>query len=228
MKLNQILSFLIIVSSLISMGCTSSLVYSPTINLPVRPMTQKQAQFLGGVGYFPETRPEVTKEKTAFGGEATFRMALCDHYSLQFKGWKDLSENRRDDRFGFSFGTMAIVKNSPNYKLSISPTAALVFGDGSLEGGGAGMPFSFWFTKFNSVNLYASVNPVFGVRAQVREKREWGWGIITNIGTSILVKNHLTINLELSSVKQVNVYEDKRNNFLCPSVNIGYLFHGKK
>lgn len=213
--------------SLFLVGCTESLIYSPSMNLPPRPLKGGQSQFLAGAGYFPETRPFKSPEKTAYGGEATFRFALCEHFSIQAKGWKDFSDNFAAERIGLSGSVIAMLNDSSNFRYGIMPTGALLFGGGELDGGGGGIPICFWFTRYHPIDIYATITPAFGIKDIAAEKKQWGWGVLLNAGTAIIFNDCLTLNLEFSGIKQVNEYEGRKDYFICPSLNIGYFFRGQ-
>jgi len=203
-------------------GCTQSLIYSPFVNLPPRPLVKKQTHIQAGVGYYPETRPHKAPDKTAAGGEASFRVAICDHFTLQGKAWKDLSDYNAD-RWGASMSNIAMLNGPSDFRLGLMPTAAFAFGLGELQGGGGALRLCLWFTRYDPLDFYASLGPAFGIRGDGSSNRKWGWGVLGNVGAAVLVKDHLSINLELSGIKQVNEYEDKNNYFVCPSVSIGYV-----
>jgi hypothetical protein len=97
-------------------SCVPSLVYSPSINLPPKPLEKDETQILGGVGYFPETRPDMVTNKMAFGGEATIRYAFSNSYSMQIEGWYDFSNNIEDGRWGLSLAGIIVFNDSSYYR----------------------------------------------------------------------------------------------------------------
>jgi len=217
-----IFSFLLFVF-IFATGCPPSLVYSPSANLPPRPLKKGQVHFLGGIGMFPEVRPHEVEYKTAIGGEATLRFALSDYFTLQAKGWLDLSANVDFSRYGFSISNIIMFNNDKSpLRIGIMPTGALLFGSG-LEGGGGALPICLWFPGYKSTNFYVSLGPGFGLRT-TGDNSQWGWGILLNVGTSILVSNHLTLNFEISGILQKNEYENVSDFIISPSFNLGLLF----
>jgi hypothetical protein len=125
-------------------GCPPSMVCSPSVNLPPRPLKSGQGQFLAGFGMFPEARPHEVGGDTAMGGEATIRFALSDYFSLQTKGWLDLSSNVDFTRYGFSVSTIILFNSDrSSYRIGIMPTGAFLLslqGFGGFEGGGGVLP----------------------------------------------------------------------------------------
>jgi hypothetical protein len=229
MYLKVVLFILLIFIFIFTTGCPPSLVYSPSANLPPRPLKKGQLQLLGGIGLFPEARPHDVGSKTAIGGEATFRFALSDYFTLQAKGWLDFSGNVDFSRYGFSISSIVMFNDDKSlYRLGIMPTGALLFSTGGLDcgigGGGGALPICLWFPEYKELNFYISFGPGFGIRNLPVEDNKWGWGILLNLGTSILISNHFTLNLEFSGVFQKNEYEHISDFILSPSFNLGVLF----
>ncbi len=218
----KLVLFPIILSVLIS-GCVPSLVYSPSINLPPKPLNKNDFQILGGVVYLPETQPNRMEEKLAFGGEATFRYGFSNNYSMQFKSWYDLSNKMEEKRWGMSLGSIIVFNDSSNYRFGIMPNLAFAAFDNSIEGGGGYIPFIFWINNYDPINFYIAAGPVLGIRDITEENNEWGWGIILNVGSGIII-NNITLNIEFSGIKQVNEYSGKEDYFFSPSINLGYIF----
>ena len=207
-------------------GCaTQSVIYSPTCNLPPKPLEQGDVQFLCGIGEMPEARPHKSKEETAKGFEGTFRIAAFDWLSLQIKYWKDISDNDKVSRNGYAFSTIFIPKKDLyNFDIGIMPEAIFLYGDGSCLGGGGMLRLCTWAPNISIIHIYGSLGYGYGVHDAYDVGDKWGWLIVGNIGSSILLFDHITFNLELSAVKQYNNYEDLNDHFLIPSWNVGIKF----
>ncbi len=228
MKIRKIRFVISCIVLILLTGCASSLVYSPSMNLSPKPLKKGQSQALAGVGYFPETRPKYTEHKTAEGGEATFRFALCDHFAMQFKGWKDLSDNLDVSRYGASFSFIGMLNDSSKVRFGLIPTGAFLFSGSDCDAGGGGLFMGIWYNYFKHVDFYSVVGPAAGAKNLNAEDKQWGWGLFLNVGTAVTVGEHLTFNLELAGIKQKNEYEHVRDYFLCPSINIGYIMERSK
>lgn len=216
--------FLLLLLTLLVNSCVPSLVYSPSINLPPKPLQKEEVQILGGVGYFPESLPDKTPTKMAFGGEATIRYGFSNSYSMQMKGWYDFSDNVEAKRWGLSIASIIVFNDSSNYRFGLMPNLAMVFADNSLEGGGGSLPLTFWFNKYDPLNIYLGLGPIVGLRDVTNELNQWGWGIMLNAGIGVLIENSFTLNLEFAMIKQVNEHNGKKDYFFSPSLNVGYIF----
>jgi hypothetical protein len=204
------------------------MVYSPSVNLPPRPLKSGQGQFIAGFGLFPEARPHEVGSSTAIGGEATIRFALSDYVALQTKGWLDLSGSVDFTRYGFSISSIIMFNSDrSSYRIGIMPTGALLFSTGScgaLEGGGGVLPICLWFPNYKELSFYVALGPGFGTRNFPMEDNQWGWGILLNVGTSIFLSDHFTMNLEVSGILQNNEYENLSDFIVAPTLNLGLLF----
>ena len=205
-------------------SCVPSLVYSPSINLPPKPLEKEEAQILGGVGYLPETQPDRVSSKIVFGGEATVRYGFSDSYSMQIEGWYDFSDNVEQGRWGLSLAGILVFNDSSNYRFGLMPIFAAALDDNSVEGGGCYIPMTLWINHLDPINFYTAVGPAVGIRDITDENNQWGWGIILNAGCAVLFDNNITLNLEVAIIKQVNEYKGKQDYFFSPSINIGYIF----
>ena len=83
-------------------GCTS-LVYSPSMQLPIQPLKKEQVQAGVGMVLLPETRPLPAEQKTAFGVEGFVRYGFNDKFSMQVRYWNDVHSAGDANRAGFSF-----------------------------------------------------------------------------------------------------------------------------
>lgn len=205
-------------------GCVPSLVYSPSINLPPKPLEKEDVQVLGGVGYFPETQPDRVDSKMSFGGETTIRYAFSNSYSMQIKGWYDFSNNGDESRWGLSLAGIVVFNDSSKYRFGLIPIFAAAVADNSVEGGGCYIPVTLWINHLDPINFYAATGPVIGIRDISDDNNQWGWGLILNAGCCIFFSNNITLNLEFAFVKQVNEYKSKQDYFFSPSINVGYIF----
>ncbi len=215
--------FLILVNILFY-SCIPSLVYSPSLNLPSKPLNEDEVQLLVGVGYLPETRPEQTEPKMVIGGEASIRYGISHNLSAQIKGWKDISNSFSEVRYGFSLSSIVTISRSSEFIYGIFPTAAFVLEENNIEGGGGSLPVCFWYTRLYPLSLYSAFGPAFGIRNITEGNNEWGWALILNVGAALTLEDHFTINVEFAGIKQVNELNGYKSYFFSPSLNIGYVF----
>jgi hypothetical protein len=221
---NEMKKIILLVLLLSLFGCVPSLVYSPSVNLPPRPLQKEKTQVIGGAGLFPETRPDMVPHKLAIGSEATLRHAFSDRFSLQFETWIDLSNNVEQFRWGLSSAGIIALNDSSDYRIGIMPVGAICLDGQSIEGGGIFIPATLWINNLDPFFIYAATGPAIGLRDLSEGKNQWGWGIITNIGFGILINNEWTINLEFAGIRQASEFNHRTDDFFSPSLNVGYIF----
>jgi len=203
-------------------NCTPSLVYSPSVNLPAEPLKKRSVQVLGGIGFLPETREHDVGESVALGGELTFRFGISDYFTMQFKGWKDFSDNLDESRSGFSYTNIVLLNDAQSkYKVGFLPTFAFLFDGNGLEGGGAATQFGIWLPNNGVLHPYVAIGPGVGIRNLEENPKEWGWGVLTNLGLALKISEHFNLNLEVAGIAQINEFEDKSNFVVAPSLNLG-------
>ena len=215
---------LLIAAALLFAGCTPSLVYSPSINLPPEPLNAKQVQVFGGVVEMPEARPQRAPEKTARGIEGTVRVGATDWLTLQAKAWKDISENFPGvERYGVSVSTIvAQTGDLGGFRVGVMPTGVFLSTGTDWLGGGGTLPLCVWLPDLSVLHPYAAIGPGFGYHDSKDDK--WGWLIIENWGCAALLAKHFTVNAELSLEQTFNRYDKRNDSFVTWSVNGGFLF----
>jgi hypothetical protein len=110
-----------------------------------------------------------------------------------------------------------------SFRIGIMPTYALLFGSYGIDGSGGAIQICLWFPRYKSANFYVSIGPGFGRRSG-GDERQGGWGMLFNVGTSVLISNKLTLNFEVSGILQNNEYENVSDFILAPSLNLGLIF----
>ncbi len=202
-------------------SCTPSLVYSPSVNLPPAPLSKKKIQVVGGVGWLPETRPHRIGKETAVGGEFTFRYGVSDYFTMQFKGWYDLSDNIEEKRYGLSYSNIILLndKNSRT-RFGFIPTVAFAFGGRGLEGGGGAGQLVVWLPNHHKIHPYLALGPAVGIRNLEEHPKQWGWGWVLNSGVALKLSKNIAVNLEVAGIQQINKYEGRSNFVVAPSINL--------
>lgn len=216
-----------------------SMVYSPSVNLPHRPLIEGESEIgIGGV-VLVETRPHAARQRGSVGGEVLIRHGLSDKLSIGLKGWSDLESMVPGKRFRGGITAEAMVMLPPNKSLSMAlmPRAALLFSNGSAEGGGIGISAVAWFPRRGIVASHFAIGMIAGLNLGPAGDNmggwtldpdmfhaEWGYGAIGNLGVSIELVQRFTLYLELAGIVQVNVYEYTTNALFSPNAGIAWTF----
>lgn len=214
---------LILIIGLFAVCCTPSLTYSPSIHLPAQPLKKRNAQAMIGIGMLVESRPQFVDKPTAQGREIILRYGVSDYFTLQFKGWKDYSSNVKGSRSGVAYSNLILLNSEEAlFKIGFLPTGAFLFDDDGLGGGGGIFPVCIWLPAYKIIHPYFAIGPGIGIRDLTEGRRQWGWGVILNVGASLQITRHLSTNIEVARIKQVNVYENRTDYLFTPSFTAGY------
>ncbi len=215
---------LALAAALAAAGCTRSMVYSPSVNLPPEPLEAKEIQVMAGVVEMPEVRPQEAPEKTARGFECTARVGATNWLSIQGKFWKDISGNFDPaQRYGISVGTiLASTRDFGGVRIGLMPAVVFLCDEEDWYGAGGTLPLCVWLPDIKVIHPYAALGPAYG--ANDTEDEKWGWGIIENYGVAALLFEHFAVNAEVSLVSAFNRYDKRNDGFITWSVNGGLVF----
>jgi len=217
--------YLLLLTVALTCSCsTQSVIYSPAVNLTPEPLEQGQLQLMAGYGELPEARPHRMPEETAAAVEGTIRAGIMDWMAFQLKGWWDVSDNAGVNRSGYSLAIpLTIVRNYNGFDFGILPTGVMLYDESDCLGGGGTVSACVWFPEVRGVHGYWAFGWGYGVHDAYNVDDKWGWLVSGNLGAAVLLFDHLTINAEISAVRQYNNYDDRSDIFIVPSIAVGGL-----
>ncbi len=214
-------------------ACTSSLVYSPSVALPRKPLEKKEWQLSGGLDLLAETRPASFGRNTIIGAGGLVRYGISDYVSIHGKGWTDiLSDAAGTGRGGVTAG-LHVKLQDPNadWRLALAPSATILidnssfYGSWRIEGGGGAFTLTTWFPANGIFRPYAVIGPMIGVRDL--QDNEWGYGLIANLGSNFDLSDHFSINAELAGIIQRNQFDRITHGIIAPSIGLSVYFDAK-
>ncbi len=205
-------------------GCASSLVYSPSIQLPVQPLKKDQGQAGFGMVLLPETRPSAVGQKTSIGGEGFLRYAFSNKFSLQGRYWHNLESD--NNLFGTSIsGTYIFGDSSSSTHYGLTCATAALFSGSSVEGGGSSVIGSVWLPKLSAdIRPFCSLGAIIGYRHLNTTPKEWGAGLLLQGGLAWSLSQVWTLHFEGSFITQMNFYEDISHGIPSLSVATSITF----
>lgn len=146
-------------------SCASSLVYSPTLNLPPAPLKANEFQLSGNLLYLPETRPHRTSSETAFGYDGLIRYGISNRFSVHAKGWRTFEALDGDLRSGFAIGTlMRLSEDSKSWQYGVLGQGGFVLAGSSVEGGGGSITGLVWLPSIYKIKPNAALGFILGKR----------------------------------------------------------------
>ncbi len=217
-------------------GCSYSMVYSPSVNLPAKTLNRGDIDVKGGLELFPETQP-VTNRYTAPGGQLTLGYGINDKTSVYAKGWLDFTgRGRYATRSGFSLNAVVTVKTfTDRMRLLLIPKVGMVL-DGKYRAGyGADLPVILHYRINNNLGLYGGFGFLYGLHDFEKQlaldgqmRLQGGWAVSNHLGASMNVWKQLNVNAELTTLYQNNTYAQRTNWLFSPTIGIGYVFKTRK
>lgn len=209
-------------------GCTRSLVYSPSAHLPAEPSLKNDIQLYGGLSMLVETRPHRVNREISGGVDGLIRFGITDRIGIHMKGWQALEKLENKERRGYALGMLIRLGNSSNkWDWGISSQGGVATYGSDIEGTGISLSGVFWAPKVTIIRPYLAFGPIWGRRnsnSDNPDKFEKGWGIITNIGVNTTFSKLFVINGEISAIKQNNQYDSYSRFIISPSIGLSCNF----
>jgi hypothetical protein len=214
--------YIVILTLLFS--CTSSLVYSPSVGVSNKKIDKGDVNLQASYELLPETRPDKVDDKYSNGMNLGLSYGFTDNASLKLRGWNDMVKYPNDFRHGYSAGLMLDYTENGNGWL-IYPRAGILFDDNSVDGGGISFNSLYKMQVNKTLSLYGGMGLVLGWRdiSNKVEKKQYGYGLLLNLGSSYDIYKGLGINFELNPVYQLNMYDDVNHFIVAPA--IGFYYH---
>jgi hypothetical protein len=217
-----------IASTVLLTGCASSLVYSPSVQLPTSPLRAGSGQLMVGGEFLPETRPIAVPQDAEPGATGLIRYAFSDHLTLQAKSWFALN-NTSADLSGISLSGIVPFGDTGSRSLRFGTMISIAFlsdnENGDLAIGGTGFSASLlaWLPiSSDKLTLYGSFGPAYGVRNASYDSE--GYGAILSLGLAYNFCSSLSANLECAGVLARDLYDLTTNIIISPSFDLGWKF----
>lgn len=214
-------------------GCASSLVYSPSLNLPASPLKKEQGQVILGGILMPETRPHRSEKKNTVkpGGEGFLRYAFSDNFTLSVKGWSDFAVkeqltfgdeiyNQDGQRGGVAVQGIFQLPALGGYKFAVIPNIAVLSEGSHFQAEGASILLSVWSPSIKILTPYMAIGPAIGFY----DREIAGYGAIANVGAAMEVFPNFSVNAEVAGIIQVNRYDAITHGIVSPSVAVSWNF----
>ncbi len=208
--------------------CSDSVIYSPAVNLPVKPLLKNEFDLQGGIGLLPEARPHMLGGSyTTFAAIGQLSYGFSDKFSLNVKGWTDIEQRENSLRAGAALtAQFALPLNSKSWLLFL-PRVGIATGG---LGGGTGFGLSTIYQKQIKPGLsyYAGIGSLVGLEEGFETdegiKYASGIGLLGHAGVSWKFAGDFWLNCELTPIYQINHFENKKQFIVSPSLSIAYTF----
>lgn len=214
MKIIIVLIIMIIVTS-----CTS-LVYSPSINLPEK-IKKDETKIIAGYESLPSTSEYIDN-----GLIAAVQHSYSDRFCMQVKYWSDFNTYSNDKNYlhGASINSYFLLNDTnSSYKLYLVPTVGISLKDNIINMGVIGSYLGIQTPQFYFLKPYAALGFLYG-RTDLDINRYFGFGAITNIGTNIHIYKNLNLNIEYSLTFVYDGFWKSAFGYGTPTIIFNYGF----
>ncbi|MFN3195651.1 MAG: hypothetical protein ACE364_06880 [Chlorobiota bacterium] len=217
--------------ALLFIGCSSSLVYSPSLQLDKNQPEKEEVTLSGNLTLLPETRPysltfpglEVEQgDRTSIGLDGRIGYGFSESFNLEGRGWIDI------DRVSGKRGGLAIASSyyfNDDEKLSyfLKPAVGIVIDNGQYEGLGFEVPAGIVYDFNERFYNYTGVGLAYGARStsiQENGNREIGFGFIGHFGFGYLLNDIVSVRAEFTPIQQINMYDETEPFIMSATIGL--------
>ncbi len=233
MKLNKLIILVsLFIGGVFLTNCSSSLVYSPSLNLPQQPLAEKEVDLNAGVEMLPETRPDFTssKDKSTFGLNGHIGYGFTNKFNMYAKGWITKNDNN-SYRSGFSMNGTFNFKIDDNSRYMLLPRIGILLDNQNISGYGASCLLIYQSKIIENLSFNSGGGVIWGYKNlfettnSIGERKiSMGFAIQGNAGVIYQISENIRCNLEINPLYQINTFDNKQNFVISPNISLGYTF----
>ena len=229
MKKNHAL-FALIMSLLIT-ACTSTEIYSPSLNLSDHQLHKDEIEIQAGIAPLPETRGYKTdsKNNTTFGGNMEIGYGFSNLVNLHLTGWTELNDNAFY-RGGLALSSRINLYHSDSDELTLIPKVAIVMDNWGYEGHGFELPIIYLNRLSDEFYYYGGLGFILGVHSYEKEivdtfhaRVPFGYGVLGHFGAGFNINRLFRVTLELCPIYQYSYYDQRSDFIFSPTLSFGVI-----
>ncbi len=229
------MKIILLLLALIITSCSSSLVYSPSLQLDKEQLDEGEVSVTGSVTMLPETRPtslrdlrdlEESPQKTSLGFDGRIGYGFSESFNLEGRFWIDM-DRLSGKRGGLALASAYYLNEDDRLSYFLKPTIGIVIDNGQYEGLGYELPIGLVYDITDSFYNYTSVGIAYGVRdgsVQQNGNREIGVGILGHIGFGYEFNDLACFKAELTPIQQLNFYDDTKYFIISGTLGLSLNF----
>ena len=214
---NNIYVFLIL-SSLLITSCTS-LVYSPSINLPEK-IHKDETSVIGAFERMPATN--YSEEN---GAIVAIQHSFSDKLCIQFKYWAafNVFKTNQDYLHGASLTAYYLLSDSNSaYKLFFSPNIGASLINNAFEFGAIGANLALQTPGLWILKPFGAIGLVYG-KENFNREGYWGIGVLANLGADIKIFKKINAKIEFAFPTIYNKLDNEWTfYYLLPTIGFSY------
>ncbi len=202
----------------------SSLVYSPSINLPDK-IQNNETKISAAYERLPLTNENEDKELSSNGAFISLQHSFFDYFCIQIKYWSDLNtfSSENEYKHGLSItGYLLLNDSTADYRFYLVPTIGTSLLNKDIKMGTIGSWIALQTPSFSIFKPYAAAGFLYG-NTNVKRKH-YGFGILANIGTNINIYRQLNLSIEFSVPTLINMETNAVTTYFAPTIGFTYSF----
>ncbi len=185
-----------------------NVLFSPTVNLPPKPMQKEDLSLSAGAGAFPSFGTFGNSMQLAYEAEAGY--GFSDKFALRLKSWNDFGFLSDGTTLWGTTTSAIIMMNEPasEYRLALIPVAGFTADDDEITAGGFELHLGMWTPDFYFIRPRFSIGTIYGTRRL--GENDWGMGGSANLALSADITDYLYVNLEAYFI---SIYRNSYDSF---------------
>lgn len=208
---------MIALSGVINISCTS-MVYSPSINLPDK-IQKNDTRITGAYEGLASVAHFIDN-----GIIISIQHSFSDSVSLQLKYWSDIDtyHNQKKYLHGASLTTYILIGDSNStYKSYFAPTFGMAFNKDALQMWTIGGWYAVQTPPLYFLKPYGAIGLIFGSEDYKRDSHV-GFGLVLNLGSNIKIYRNLKFNIELTGSMVIAEGAELPGFFFSPTFGFSY------
>ncbi|MCI4646886.1 hypothetical protein [Phaeodactylibacter sp.] len=218
-----------LLSVFVLQSCSRSLVYSPAVSLPFRPLSENQIDLQGSAELLPETRPSHSEGLAAPGISGQLTYGFSDRLAIGLRGWAATRNWNSNLRTGYSLHAQYRWQRAPNQSLYLIPRVGMALNGNWIEGLGLSHSIIWKHQPLEKLSYYFGFGAAFGhtafngqdIRITVN-RSPMGFAGLAHLGIQWAFAEKAYLNLEANPILFFNAYDQENGLLLSPQLSIGY------
>ena len=217
---------------LLSIQECSSLLYSPSLVLSDKPLTEGKADVVAGAVALPETNPSIYGETIKYGYQVMLGYGFSDAVDAHLAHLGEFVPSSFSSfRSGYSLQSRIRPDARENSQFEFVPRFSILFSSSSAKSYGFDVPF-IYLKRFNTnTYMYLGTGPFFGIEnfTQLFDTNlAHVYGLICHIAMGYNFAPSLRIMGEVNPILQENDFNRTFRFILAPSISAAFLFGRKQ
>jgi len=224
-------NIILLCAFLLLCSCSRSLVYSPAVSLPFRPLSENQINLQGSAELLPESRPSQTEDALTPGISGQLTYGFSDRLAIGVRAWADTRSWDSHLRTGYSLQAQYRWQRDPKRHVYFIPRVGMALDGSWIQGFGLSSSLIWKHQTSGKLSYYFGFGAAFGHTAfsapDIRltsDRSPMGFAALAHLGVQWAFAEKAYLNLEANPIGLLNTYDRESWLLLSPQLTIGYTF----